>query len=236
MSVNDTTTYLTSPGRTQRLALIMALGLLAANLFALQTIEALAPMMVALSCVLAPIAALTGLLPRRALVPPVIVEANVVYRPLPERWVRMWMLAAPACWLLAAPLAILAHENGVFIAAGVGLVCAIVALELAARVSLEGVSFSVDEGGIYCASTMRRPVPWTAVRGVRQVGRGDSAALVIETARPRDYVQLWLALVAPSRQVRLTLADMTPDERRLVQERVLRRLERSRKGQPAFAK
>ncbi|MFC3078336.1 hypothetical protein ACFODL_09585 [Phenylobacterium terrae] len=236
MSVNDTTTYLTSPGRTQRLALIMALGLLASNLFAMRSAETLAPMIVALSCVLAPIAALTGLLPRRALVPPVIIEANVVYRPLPERWVRMWMLAAPACWLLAAPLAIAVHENGVFVAVGVALVVLIVALELLARVRLEGVSFSVDEGGVYCASTMRRPVPWTAIRGVRPVGRGDSGALVIETGRPRDYVQAWLAVLAPSRQVRLSLADLTPEERRLIVERVLRRLERSRKGQPAFAK
>jgi hypothetical protein len=236
MSVNDTTTYLTSPGRTQRLALIMALGLLASNLFALRAAAELAPMMVALSCVLAPIAALTGLLPRTALVPPVMIEANVVYRPLPDRWVRVWLLAAPACWLLAAPLAILAHENGVFVAMGLALLVLIVGLQLVARVRLEGVSFSIDEGGVYCASTMRRPAPWTAIRGVRPVGRGDSAALVIETGRPRDYVQPWLALIAPSRQVRLSLADLSPDERRLVVERVLRRLERSRKGQPAFAK
>lgn len=236
MSVNDTTTYLTSPGRAQRLALIMALGLLASNLFAMRAAEALAPMIVALSCVLAPIAALTGLLPRRALAPPVVIEANVIYRPLPERWVRMWMLAAPGCWLLAAPLAVSVHENGVFVAVGVTLVVLIVALELLARVRLEGVSFSVDEGGVYCASTMRRPAPWTAIRGVRPVGRGDSVALVIETGRPRDYVQPWLALLAPSRHVRLSLADLTPDERRVIVDRVLRRLERSRKGQPAFAK
>lgn len=230
MSVNDTATYLTSPGRTQRLALIMALGLLASNLFALRGAEALAPMIAALSCVLAPIAALTGLIPRRALVPPVIVEANVVYRPLPERWARMWMLAAPAGWLLAAPLAMRVHQNGVFIAAGVGLICLIVALELAARVRLEGVSFSVDEGGVYCASTMRRPVPWTAIRAVRPVGRDDTAALVIETGRPRDYVQPWLAVMAPSRQVRLSLADLTADERRLIVDRVMRRLDRSRQS------
>ena len=236
MSVNDTTTYLTSPGRTQRLALIMALGLLAANLFAIQTVEALAPMMVALSCVLAPIAALTGLLPRHAMAPRVVIEANVVYRPLPERWVRMWMLAAPACWLLAAPLAVQAHENGVFVAMGLALLVLIVALELVARVRLEGVSFSVDEGGVYCASTMRRPVPWTSIRDVRPVGRGESAALVIETGRPGDYVHPWMALLAPSRGVRLSLADLTPDERRLIVERVLRRLERSRKDQPALAK
>ena len=228
MSVNETTTYLTTPGRAQRLALIVALGLLASNLYALRSAADLAPMIVALSCVLAPIAALTGLLPRRALVPPVLVEANVVYRPLPDRGVRMWMLAAPAGWLLAAPLAVLAHENGVFVAVGVALVVLIVALELLARVRLEGVSFSVDEGGVYCASTMRRPVPWTAIRGVRAVGRGDSAALVIETARPRDYVQPWLAVLAPSRQVRLSLADLTAEERLLICERVTRRLERSR--------
>jgi len=71
---------------------------------------------------------------------------------------------------------------------------------------------------------------------VRPVGRNDSAALVIETGRPRDYVQPWLAVLAPSRQVRLSLADLTPDERALVVERVLRRLERSRSGQPALAK
>lgn len=236
MSVNDTTSYLTSPGRTQRLALIMALGLLASNIFALRAPEGLGPMMVALSCVLAPIAALTGLLPRQAMAPRVMIEANVVYRPLPERWVRMWMLTAPACWLLAAPLAIQVHENGVFVAMGLALLVLIVGLELVARVRMEGVSFSVDEGGVYCASTMRRPAPWTAIRGVRPVGRGESAALVIETDRPRDYVQPWLALLAPSRHVRLSLADLTPDERRLIVERVLRRLERSRKGQPAFAK
>lgn len=226
--MSDTTTYLTTPGRSQRLALIMALGLLASNLFALQTNGALAPMMVALSCVLAPIAAITGLTPRRALVPPVLIEANVIYRPLPERRVRMWMLAVPACWLLTAPLAVLVHEHGVFVALGVALLVLIVALELLARVRLEGVSFSVDEGGVYCASTMRRPVPWTAIRGVRPVGRGDSAGLVIETARPRDYVQPWLAVLAPSRPVRLSLADLTNDERRLVVERVMRRLDRSR--------
>jgi hypothetical protein len=226
MSASDTTTYLTAPGRPQRLALIMALGLLASNLFALKAGPGIATMAAALSCVVAPIAALTGLLPRGAMSPPVQIEANVIYRPLPERNVRVWTLAAPACWLLAIPLALKAHENGVFVAIGVALVVTIVALELLARVRLEGVSFSVDEGGVYDASTMRRPVPWSAIRGVRPVGRGDSSALIIETARPADYVQPWLAVLAPSRQPRLSLSDLTPEERRVIVGRVARRLER----------
>ena len=78
----------------------------------------------------------------------------------------------------------------------------------------------------YDASTMRRPVPWSAIRGVRPVGRGDSSALIIETARPADYVQPWLAVLAPSRQPRLSLSDLTPEERRVIVGRVARRLER----------
>jgi hypothetical protein len=64
-----------------------------------------------------------------------------------------------------------------------------------------------------------------AIYGVREVGRGDDAALLLDCRRPLDYARpLWL-LGAP-KTVRLSLADMSADERRIVTERVLRRLDR----------
>ncbi|HEY9218941.1 MAG TPA: hypothetical protein VIO94_12885 [Phenylobacterium sp.] len=225
MTFNMSTTQTVAPGKIRRLALIIALALLASNVFTLGAAAELGPMIAALSFVLAPIAALAGLLPGQALSPPVSVEANVIYRPLPAKFARKWMLSVPACWMLCAPLALLTGERGLFLAIGVTLVCLIVTLELLARINMEGASFSVDEGGVYCASTMRRPIPWIAIRSARAIGRGESSAVLIDCAKPADYLQPWLA-VLPGARVRLSLADLTAQERKVIRMRILGRLER----------
>jgi hypothetical protein len=218
-----TVEVLHTPARMRRLATIIGLSLIIINLSALGPAFELAPAIWLTSALLAPIAVQAAVMPPRALVPPVVFEANIVYRPLPERWVRAWSFVIPACWALASPLALLAGDKGVFVTIGLVLVSLFVSLEILDRVRLEGVSFSVGEGGVYCASTMRRTVPWHAIRGVRAVGRGSTAALIIDCARPADYAS-GLGARLPGAEVRLSLADLSEEEQRAICERILRRL------------
>jgi hypothetical protein len=225
ISLNKTQLAPALSGKARRMAASIGLALLASNIAAVSALHDLAPTIWALTIVLAPVAILAGLAPQSAFVPPVVIEANVIYRPLPEKKVRYWLLLIPGTWFLASPLALLTGGSGLFVTIGVALMSAFVCLDVLARAQLEDVSFSVGEGGVYCASTMRRPLPWTAIQRVREVGRGDDSALVIDCRRPTDYVRPWRALF-PGKTVRLSLADMSSDERRLVADRIRRRLER----------
>lgn len=225
ISLNKTQLHPGLSGKTRRMAVSIGLALLASNIAAISALHDLAPTVWALTIVLAPVAILAGLAPQSAFVPPLVIEANAIYRPLPDRKVRYWLLLIPGTWFVASPLALLTGPSGVFVTVGVALMSAFVCLDVLARAQLEDVSFSVNEGGVFCASTMRRPLPWMSIEGVQEVGRGDDSALLIDCRRPTDYVRPWRALF-PNKTVRLSLTDMGEDERRVVTDRIRRRLAR----------
>ncbi|MET0294417.1 MAG: hypothetical protein ABW042_05315 [Phenylobacterium sp.] len=212
-------------GRARWMAICIGLALLASNISVLGATPDWGPTVWGLTVVLAPVAALAALAPQSAFHPPVVIEANVVYRPLPDRKVRYALLLIPGTWLAASPLALLTGPGGAYVTLGVALMSLFVCLDVMSRARLEGVSFSVDEGGVYGASTMRRPLPWMAIYGVRSVGRGDDMALLLECRRPSDYARARWQFGA-TKVVRLSLADMTEDERRVIADRVARRLAR----------